>query len=152
MELTKELFDKMRNGKQMVVASMSDHQKARTFPVPLTSFSQSFDGLDNAQYEASRRAITEKLRQRQLEIANKIGLQQKLNVASGGQARPMVPSLRRPILESRRRWRLRYLNERHLTELLHEGSSDLADEFIAARTSPTAASADAAQDRSSHVI
>ena len=88
IELSKEMFDKMRNGKQMVVASMSDQQKARIFPVPLTSFSQSFDGppVDNAQYEASRRAMMEKLRQRQLEIANKIGLQQKLKNASGGQA------------------------------------------------------------------
>ena len=79
IELSKEMFDKMRNGKQMVVASMSDQQKARIFPVPLTSFSKSFDGppVDNAQYEASRRAMMEKLRQRQLEIANKIGEEQK---------------------------------------------------------------------------
>ena len=88
IELSKEMFDKMRNGKQMVIASMSDQQKARIFPVPLTSFSQTFDGppVDNAQYEASRRAMIEKLRQRQLEIANKIGLEQKLKNAAEGQA------------------------------------------------------------------
>ena len=86
-ELSKEMFDKMRSGKQIVVASMSDQQKARIFPVPLTSFSKSFDGppVDTAQYEASRRAMMEKLRQRQLEIANKIGEEQKKN-AAGGQA------------------------------------------------------------------
>ena len=88
VELSKEMFDKMRNGKLMVVASMSDQQKARIFPVPLTSFSKSFDGppVDNAQYEASRRAMMEKLRQRQLEIANKIGEEQKKMNAAGGQA------------------------------------------------------------------
>ena len=88
IELSKEMFDKMRNGKLMVVASMSDQQKARIFPVPLTSFSKSFDGppVDNAQYEASRRAMMEKLRQRQLEIANKIGEEQKKMNAAGGQA------------------------------------------------------------------
>jgi hypothetical protein len=68
----------------MVVASMSDQQKARIFPVPLTGFNKSFDGppVDNAQFEASRRAMMEKLRQRQLEIANKIGLEQKLRSAA----------------------------------------------------------------------
>jgi invasion protein IalB len=88
IELSKEMFDKMRKGQQMVIASMSDQQKARIFPVPLTSFSKSFDGppVDNAQYEASRRAMMEKLRQRQLEIANKIGEEQKRMNAAGGQA------------------------------------------------------------------
>jgi invasion protein IalB len=87
-ELSKELFDKMRNGKQMVVASMSDQQKARIFPVSLAGLTKSLDGppVDNAQYEASRRAMMEKLRQRQLEIANQIGLAEKQKNAAGGQA------------------------------------------------------------------
>jgi hypothetical protein len=88
-ELSKEMFDKMRSGTQMVVASMTDQQKARIFPVPLASFTKSFDGppVDNAQYEASRRAMMEKLRKRQLEIANQIGqMQKQMNAAADGQA------------------------------------------------------------------
>ena len=38
MELTKEIFDKMRNGKQMIVAAMNMQQKSMGFPVPLTGF------------------------------------------------------------------------------------------------------------------
>jgi invasion protein IalB len=89
IELSKEMFEKMRNGQQMVVASMTDQQKARVFPVSLTGFSKSFDGppVDNAQYEASRRAMMEKLRKRQLEIANQIGqMQKQMNAAAAGQA------------------------------------------------------------------
>lgn len=87
-ELSKEMLDKMRKGQQIVVASMSDKQKARIFPVPLTGFSKSFDGapIDNAQYEAARRQMMEKLRERQLEIAKKLGEAEKQKNAAGGQA------------------------------------------------------------------
>lgn len=89
-ELSKEMFDKMRNGGHMVVASMTDQQKARIFPVPLASFGKSFDGppVDNAKYEASRRVMMEKLRQRQLEIANRLGAEEKLRNAQAAQAQP----------------------------------------------------------------
>ena len=57
MELTKEMFEKMRKGKQMIVAAMNMQQKTMAFPVPLTGFSKTFDGppVDNAQYEAARK-------------------------------------------------------------------------------------------------
>ena len=73
MELTKELFDTMRKGKQMIVAAMNMQQKAMAFPVPLTGFAKAFDGppVDNAKYEEARRAMMDKFRQRQMELANK---------------------------------------------------------------------------------
>ena len=73
MELTKDMFDKMRKGKQMVVAAMNMQQKAMAFPVPLTGFGKTFDGppVDNAKYEEARRLIMEKFRQRQIDLANK---------------------------------------------------------------------------------
>jgi invasion protein IalB len=88
MELSKELFEKMRNGKQMVVAAMNMQQKAMAFPVPLSGFSKTFDGppVDNAQYEAARRAMMEKFRQRQMELANKAAEAQQKKDAAGGQA------------------------------------------------------------------
>ena len=57
MELTKEIFDKMRKGKQMIVAAMNMQQKGMVFPVPLTGFGNAFDGppADNAKYEEARR-------------------------------------------------------------------------------------------------
>jgi invasion protein IalB len=73
MELSKDMFDKMRKGKQMVVAAMNMQQKAMAFPVPLTGFGKTFDGppVDNAKYEEARRLIMEKFRQRQIDLANK---------------------------------------------------------------------------------
>ena len=88
MELSKEIFDKMRKGKQMIVAAMNMQQKAMAFPVPLNGFSKTFDGppVDNAQYEAARRAMMEKFRQRQMELANKAAEAQQKKDAAGGQA------------------------------------------------------------------
>jgi invasion protein IalB len=88
MELSKEMFEKMRQGKQMVVAAMNMQQKAMAFPVPLNGFSKTFDGppVDNAQYEAARRTMMEKFRQRQIELANKAAEAQQKKDAAGGQA------------------------------------------------------------------
>jgi invasion protein IalB len=88
MELTKEIFEKMRKGKQMVVAAMNMQQKGMAFPVPLTGFSKTFDGppVDNAQYEEARRQMMEKFRQRQIELANKAAEAQQKKEQAGGQA------------------------------------------------------------------
>jgi invasion protein IalB len=73
MELTKELFDSMRKGKQMVVAAMNIQQKTMGFPVPLSGFSKAYDGppVDNAKYEEQRRQLMEVFRKRQQELAAK---------------------------------------------------------------------------------
>jgi invasion protein IalB len=73
MELTKEMFDSMRKGKQMVVAAMNIQQKTMGFPVPLTGFAKAYDGapVDNAKYEESRRQLMEVFRKRQQELAAK---------------------------------------------------------------------------------
>ena len=67
MELTKDMFEKMRKGKLMVVAAMNMQQKALAFPVPLTGFGKTFDGppADNAKYEEAQRQMMETIRQRQ---------------------------------------------------------------------------------------
>jgi invasion protein IalB len=73
MELTKELMDSMRKGKQMVVAAMNIQQKTMGFPVPLTGFSKAFDGppVDSVKYEESRRQLMEMFRKRQADLAAK---------------------------------------------------------------------------------
>ena len=88
MELSKEMFEKMRKGKQMVVAAMNMQQKAMAFPVPLTGFGKTFDGppVDNAKYEEARRLMMEKFRQRQIELANKAAEAQQKKEQGGGQA------------------------------------------------------------------
>jgi hypothetical protein len=82
MELTKDTFDKMQKGKQMVVAAMNMQQKAMAFPVPLTGFGKTFDGppVDNAKYEEARRLIMEKFRQRQIDLAKKAAEAQQKKV------------------------------------------------------------------------
>ena len=73
MELTDDLYQKMRDGKQMVVAAMNIQQKTMGFPVPLTGFSKAYDGepVDNAKYEEQRRQLMEMFRKRQAELAAK---------------------------------------------------------------------------------
>ena len=73
IELTKDMFEKMRKGKRMVVAAMNMQQKAMAFPVQLTDFAKTLDGppVDNAKYEEARRQMMEKFRQREIELANK---------------------------------------------------------------------------------
>ena len=73
IELTQDMFEKMRKGKRMVVAAMNMQQKAMAFPVQLTDFAKTFDGppVDNAKYEEARRQMMEKFRQRQIDLANK---------------------------------------------------------------------------------
>ena len=88
IELTKEMFDNMRKGKQMVVAAMNMQQKTMAFPVPLSGFGKVFDGppVDNAKYEESRRQLMEKFRQRQAELANKAAEAQQKKEQGGGEA------------------------------------------------------------------
>ena len=73
MELMKDMIEKMRKGKRMVVAAMNMQQKAMAFPVQLTDFAKTLDGppVDNAKYEEARRQMMEKFRQREIELANK---------------------------------------------------------------------------------
>jgi invasion protein IalB len=73
LELTKEMFENLRKGKQMVVAAMNIQQKTMGFPVPLTSFAKAYDGppVDSAKYEESRRKLMEMFRKRQADLAAK---------------------------------------------------------------------------------
>ena len=58
----------------MIVAAMNMQQKAMAFPVPLTGFGKTFDGppADNAKYEEAQRQMMETIRQRQIDLANKV--------------------------------------------------------------------------------
>jgi invasion protein IalB len=88
LELTKELMDNMRKGKQMVVAAMNIQQKTMGFPVPLTGFSKAYDGppVDSAKYEESRRQLMEMFRKRQQELAAKAAEAEQNKQAPAGQA------------------------------------------------------------------
>jgi invasion protein IalB len=96
LELTKELMDSMRQGKQMVVAAMNIQQKTMGFPVPLNGFAKAYDGapVDSAKYEESRRQLMEMFRKRQADLAAKAAEAEKNKQAgqpgapppAGGQA------------------------------------------------------------------
>jgi invasion protein IalB len=79
-ELTKEIFDKMRKGKQVIVAAMNVQQKPMGFQVPLIGFGKAYDGppADNAKYEEAQRQMMETIRQRQIDLANKVADQKKV--------------------------------------------------------------------------
>src|SRR4029078_6331931 len=75
LELTKDIFEKMRKGKLIVVAAMNMQRKALAFPVPLTDCGKTFDGppADNAKYEEAQRQMMETIRQRQIDLATTLG-------------------------------------------------------------------------------
>jgi len=90
MELTDDLYNKMRAGKQMVVAAMNIQQKTMGFPVPLTGFSKAYDGppVDNQVYEQQRRQLMEVFQKRQAELAAK--------AKQGQGAQPQAPAIGAP--------------------------------------------------------
>lgn len=96
MELTKELMDSMRKGKQMVVAAMNIQQKTMGFPVPLTGFGKAYDGppVDSAKYEESRRQLMEMFRKRQADLAAKAAEAEKNKQA--GQPAGQMPAGQAP--------------------------------------------------------
>lgn len=90
MELTKDIFDKMRKGKQMMVAAMNVQQKTMGFQVPLIGFGKAYDGppVDNAKYEEAQR----QMRQRQMELAKKAAEAEQKKGQGGGEAQAGAPS------------------------------------------------------------
>jgi invasion protein IalB len=92
LELTKELMDSMRKGKQMVVAAMNIQQKTMGFPVPLTGFSKAYDGppVDSVKYEESRRQLMEMFRKRQQELAAKAAEAEQNKQAGQAPAAPQA--------------------------------------------------------------
>ncbi len=53
-----DLFQKMRSGKQMVVAAMNIQQKTMGFPVPLTGFTKAYDGCPSTTRSTSSSAVS----------------------------------------------------------------------------------------------
>lgn len=90
LELTKELMDSMRKGKQMVVAAMNIQQKTMGFPVPLSGFAKAYDGapVDSVKYEESRRQLMEMFRKRQADLAAKAAEAEKNKQAGPGAPPP----------------------------------------------------------------
>lgn len=66
IDLTPEVFDAMRKGKQMVVAAVNFQQKTMGFPVPLSGFNKAYDGpaADPVKYEESRKQLMEMFRKK----------------------------------------------------------------------------------------
>ena len=78
MELTDDLFQKMRTGKQMVVAAMNIQQKTMGFPVPLTGFTKAYDGegLDPSAMAKRQEDLNKALQQRIAEERKRLKEQQ----------------------------------------------------------------------------
>ena len=108
LELTKDMFEKMRKGKLMVVAAMNMQQKALAFPVPLTDFGKTFDGprADNAKYEEAQRQMMETIRQRQIDLAKRSPTRRKCK--GGNSPKPERRRLARRSRLSHRHGKLPY--------------------------------------------
>jgi invasion protein IalB len=94
IELTNEMMDQMRKGKQMVVAAMNIQQKTMGFPVPLTGFAKAYDGppVDSVKYEESRRQLMEMFKKRQAELAAKAAQAEQKKEAEQTGAAPAAPN------------------------------------------------------------
>jgi invasion protein IalB len=73
IELTKELLDSLRSGKEIVVSGDSVQGRPIGFRAPLNGFSKAHDGipLDPALYQEAQRRLKEMIRKRQIELANR---------------------------------------------------------------------------------
>jgi invasion protein IalB len=99
MELSKEFVDKMRQGKQMIVAAVNALQKSMFFPVPLTGFSKTSDGapVDNDAYQEARAQMMRASREHQAELAKEAEAQRLKQQAGSqpqaeGSVQPAVPN------------------------------------------------------------
>jgi invasion protein IalB len=99
LELTPEMLEQMRKGKQMVVAAMNIQQKTMGFPVPLTGFSKAYDGppVDSVKYEESRKQLMETFRKRQQDLAAKAAqAEQKKEAEQTGAAPNATAAQKKP--------------------------------------------------------
>jgi len=89
MELSREIVDKMRKGKQMIVAALNAQQKTMAFPLPLSGFSKTFDGppVDNVAYQGARAQMMRASREHQAELA-KEATEARIRQQVGAQPQP----------------------------------------------------------------
>jgi invasion protein IalB len=100
MELSKEIVDKMRKGKQMIVAALNAQQKTMAFPLSLTGFSKTFDGapVDNVAYQEARAQMMRASREHQAELAKEAAearIRQQVGAqpqSEGTAVQPAVPN------------------------------------------------------------
>ena len=87
-EVAPDLIEKLRNGKQLVVAAMNMQRKAVGFPVPLQGFGKAYDGapIDSAKYQAAREQLMKVIQKRQQELAQKAAEAAKNKQANGAPA------------------------------------------------------------------
>jgi invasion protein IalB len=87
-ELTNQVLDRMRKGKQLLLAAINIQQKALTFSIPLDGFAKAFDGapVDFATYQLTR--------SRMLEFAKKSAADQQANSQGATPAQPADPNAR----------------------------------------------------------
>ena len=89
MELSKEIVDKMRKGKQMIVAALNAQQTTMAFPLPHSGFSKTFDGppVDNVAYQEARARMMRASREHQAELA-KEATEARIRQQVGAQPQP----------------------------------------------------------------
>jgi invasion protein IalB len=94
MTLTKEILDKMRKGKQMIVAAMNVQQKTIGLKVPLTGFGKAYNGppADNAKYEEAQRQLMQSARQRQIELQKNVRGAEQPQAGARPEAGAQVPT------------------------------------------------------------
>jgi invasion protein IalB len=98
MELSKDMSDKMRAGKQMFVAAVNMQQKTMAFPVPLQGFAKTFDGapVNNAAYQEARNQMLQAARERQIELAKQAAAAQQKKQQAVGQPQVAPPAAAAP--------------------------------------------------------
>jgi len=98
VELTKDMMDSLRSGKQMVVAAMNFQQKFIAFPVPLTGFGKVIDGppVDIQKYEEARKQLADTFRKKAEDAAKSAGAPGAQVGATGAPPLAPAPSAQAP--------------------------------------------------------
>ena len=96
VEATDEIVNKLKNGKQLMVAAMNVAAKPIFLPVPLTGFAPTLAGkpVDPEVYGKARAQLMSQIEQRQIEMLNKAEEDAKKGVgapAATGSTNPPLP-------------------------------------------------------------
>lgn len=97
MDLSYDVWEQMRKGKQMFIAAVNSQQKTMAFPIPLKGFGKAFDSapVNNAAYQEARNQMIQAARQRQIELSKKAAEERQKKQQASGQP-PAAPPAAAP--------------------------------------------------------
>jgi invasion protein IalB len=94
IEADKPVIDRMKVGGGVMILAVNAQGQVIAFPVPLTGFTQAFDGqpVDNQKYSEARKALMVQISERQKQMMEEYRKQQEQQAATGSTGGQQTPS------------------------------------------------------------